>query len=85
MSNNNFPQKLITNNPYLNQSHKINYYTKNQNNNFLSFGEGGVQNTIVTMVSNKNKFPKAQNPSDAFKKLNTHSNKIDIYQSMPPN
>ena len=77
MSKNNFPQKLITNNPYLNQSQKITYYAKNQNNNFFSFGEGGVQNTIVTMVGNKNKFPNAQNPSDA--------NKINIYQSMQQN
>ena len=77
MSKNNFPQKLITNNPYLNQSQKITYYAKNQNNNFFSFGEGGVQNTIVTMVGNKNKFPNAQNPSD--------TNKINIYQSMQQN
>ena len=85
MSNNNFPQKLITNNPYINQSHNINYYTKNQNNNFLSFGEGGVQNTIVTMVRNKNKFPNDKNPYYANKKLNPNTNKIDIYQSMPSN
>ena len=75
MSNNNFPQKLITNNPYINQSHNINYYTKNQNNNFLSFGEGGVQNTIVTMVRNKNKFPNDKNPYYANKKLNPNTNK----------
>ena len=85
MSNNNFPQKLITNNPYLNKSHNINYYIKNQNNNFLSFGEGGVQNTIVTMVRNKNKFPNGQNPYYANKKLNPNTNKIDIHQNMPPN
>ena len=85
MSNNNFPQKLITNNPYLNKSHNINYYIKNQNNNFLSFGEGGVQNTVVTMVSKKNKFPNGQNPSDTNKKLNPNTNKIDTHQSIPSN
>ena len=85
MSNNNFSQKLITNNPYLNKSHNINYYIKNQNNNFLSFGEGGVQNTVVTMVSNKNKFTNSQNPSDTNKKLNPNTNKIDTHQSIPSN
>ena len=82
----NLPQSIIKNNQNLNQSTKINYYHNNLNNNYFSFGEAGVQNTVVTMINtSKNKFQNFQNPSNAKQMLYPNKNKIDINKNMPIN
>ena len=79
---NHFAQKRITSDPYLCQSHQIQVAQSNAID-YLMFGEGGVQNTVMTTFNQKNKVIKNANPSDTNK--NQKANKININKTKPTN